>query len=114
MKPKPCIGRSYALCLLSLAGVLVLGIIQWSFLPILVQDAPGKCPPALEFSASHLSKSAAPFKCLFGDASSPFVVPSKVTVRRIISTVFRLPDFPLSGQDEFSLTNRPLRSPPFA
>ena|SRR5579863_3753409 len=106
--------RRYLACLLLISGVLVLGIIQWSFLPILIQNGPGTCTSVLEVSASHTSKFAAPFKCLLGDGLNPCLVQSRITVRRIASRIIRLPDVPVSGQDDFSLTHRPLRAPPFA
>lgn len=112
MKPTPSRSCRYIACLLALTGVLVLGIVQWSFLPILIQNGPGISTAVLEISASHTSKFAAPFKCLFGDALNPCVAPSRIIVLRVASRVVRLPDAPLSGQDDFSLTHRPLRAPP--
>ena len=40
MNPKRTTSRRYVACLLLLSGVLVLGIVQWSFLPILIQNGP--------------------------------------------------------------------------
>jgi hypothetical protein len=106
--------RRYIACILLLSGILVLGIIQWSFLPILIQDGPLASTAVLELSASHTSKFAAPFKCLFGDGLNPCPVQSRITVRRVASRIVRLPDAPVSGQDDISLTHRPLRAPPSA
>jgi hypothetical protein len=114
MNPKRTPSRPYVACLLLLSGVLVLGIIQWSILPILIENGPGTGTAVLGVSASHTSKFAAPFKCLFGDGLNPCLVQSRVTVRRIASRIVRLPDAPISGQDDFSLTHRPLRAPPSA
>jgi len=114
MNSKQSTSRRYLACLLLLSGVLVLGIIQWSFLPILIQNGPTGTTAVLELSASHTSKFAAPFKCLFVDGLNPCLVQSRITVRRIASRIVRLPDAPISGQDDFSLTHRPLRAPPSA
>lgn len=113
MNPKRITSRRYVASLL-LSGILVLGIVQWSFLPILIQNGPVASSGLLEMSASHSSKFAAPFKCLFGDGLNPCLVQSRITVRRIASRIVRLPDAPISGQDDFSLTHRPLRAPPSA
>jgi len=114
MNSKRSPSRQYVACLLLLSGVLVLGIVQWSFLPILIQNGPVGSTAVLELSAGHTSKFAAPFKCLFGDGLNPCPVQSRITVRRIASRIVRLPEAPISGQDDFSLTHRPLRAPPSA
>jgi hypothetical protein len=97
-----------------LVGVLILGIVQWSFLPLLIQNAPGTTRAVLEFSTSHTSKFAAPFKALHGDGPAPFLVLSKITVTQVESAIVRMPEAPVSGPDRFSLTHRPLRAPPSA
>src|SRR5579863_2034926 len=114
MKPKRTPSRRFVMCLLLLSGVLVLGIVQWSFLPILIQDGPSASAAVLELSASHSSKFAAPFKCLFVNGLNPCIVQSRITMRRMASRIVRLPDAPASGQNDFSLTHRPLRAPPSA
>jgi hypothetical protein len=114
MIPKRSIGRGYVACLLLLSGVLVLGIVQWSFLPLLIQNGPTSGTPVLEFSTGHTSKFAAPFKALFGDGSNPYLVPSRITLRREGRRIVRLPEAPISSPDDFSLTHRPVRAPPAA
>jgi hypothetical protein len=114
MNPKRIPSRRYVAVLLLLSGVLVLGIVQWSFLPLLIQNGPVGSAAILEMSASHTSKFAAPFKCLFGDGLNPCLMQSRITVRRVASRIVRLPDAPISGQDDFSLTHHPLRAPPSA
>jgi hypothetical protein len=114
MNPDHGQNRKYVTCLLLLSGVLVLGIVQWSFLPILIQNGPSTSMAVLEMSASHTSKFAAPFKCLIGDGMNPCLVQSRITVDRIASRIVRLPAPPISGRDDFSLTHRPLRAPPSA
>ena len=114
MNPKRTSSRRYVACLLLLSGVLVLGIIQWSFLPILIQNGPVASTAVLEMSAGHSSKFAAPFKCLFGDGLMPCLVQSRITVRRTASRIAHPPDAPISGQDDFFLSYHPLRAPPSA
>jgi hypothetical protein len=114
MNPKRSSSRRYVTCLLLLSGVLVLGIVQWSFLPILIQKGPVANTAVLEMSAGHSSKFAAPFKCLFGGGLNPCLVQSRITVRRIASQIVRLPEATISGQDDFSLSYHPLRAPPSA
>ena len=106
--------RGYVACLVLLSGVLVLGIVQWSFLPILIQNGPVGSAAVLEMSAGHSSKFAAPFKCLFGDGLRPCLAQSRITVRRIVTRIPHPPAAPISGQDEFFLSYHPLRAPPAA
>ena len=68
----------------------------------------------MEVSAEHSAKFAAPFKGLFCDGLIPCLVHSRIAVQRMASKIVRLPDAPISGQDDFVLTHRPLRAPPFA
>jgi hypothetical protein len=98
----------------ALSAVLVLGIVQWSFLPILIQNGPVGSSAILEMSAGHSSKFAAPFKCLFGDGLGPCLVQSRITVRRIAFRVPRPPEVPMPGKDELFLSYYPLRAPPTA
>jgi hypothetical protein len=102
------------MCLFLASAVLCLGIIQWSFLPILVQSELAGSRPILELSAGHTAKFAAPYKCLFGGGLRPCLAESKMTVPRITSKMLCLPEAPISGQDDFSLSHRSLRAPPSA
>ena len=97
---------------LILSAVLVLGIIQWSFLPILIQNGPVGSAAVLEVSAGHSSKFVAPFKCLFGDGLRPCLVQSRITVQRIATKIPHPPEAPISGQNDFFLSFHPLRAPP--
>ena|ERR1700733_13847625 len=114
MNPTHTPSRRYVACLLLLSGVLVLGIIQWSFLPILIQNGPVARTGVLEMSAGHSSKFAAPFKCLFGGGLRPCLVQSRITVRRIATRIPHPPEVPFSGKDDFFLSYHPLRAPPSA
>jgi hypothetical protein len=106
--------RPFAAGLVLLSAILFLGIVQWSFLPILIQNGPVGNAAVLEMTAGHSAKFVAPFKGLFGGGLNPYLVPTRITVRRFESGIVRLPDAPVSGQDDFSLTHRPLRAPPSA
>jgi hypothetical protein len=90
----------------------VLGIIQWSFLPILIQNGPVGSSAILEMSAGHSSKFAAPFKCLFGDGLRPCLPQSRITVQRVAIRIAPVPEAQISGQDVFFLSYHPLRAPP--
>jgi hypothetical protein len=96
-----------------LSGVLVLGIVQWSFLPILIQNGPIGSSGTLEMSG-HSSKFAAPFKCLFGDGLRPCLVQSRITVRRIEIRIPHPPEAEISGKDEVFVSYQPQRAPPSA
>jgi hypothetical protein len=106
--------RRYITCLLLLSGLLVLGIVQWSFLPILIQNGPVATTAALEMSAGHSSKFAAPFKCLFGDGLRPCLLQSRLTVRRVTSRIHHPPEAQFPRKDEFFLSCHLLRAPPSA
>ncbi len=114
MNIKSSKSRRYFACLMLLSVVLVLGIVQWSFLPILIQNGPVGSAAVLEMSAGHSSKFAAPFKCLFGDGLRPCLVQSRITVRRIATTIPHPPETQLSGKYVYFLSYHPLRAPPSA
>jgi hypothetical protein len=113
MKPNCLPNRWYVICLSLLMAVLVLGIVQWSFLPLLIQNGPVG-GTSLEMSASHSSKFAAPFKFLFGDGLQPCVVRSGITVARITTAIFIFTEVPAFRSDELYLSSHQLRAPPTA
>lgn len=113
MFPQRVTTRRYIVCLMAVSAVLVLGIVQWSFLPILIQNGPIGSSGMLEISG-HSSKFAAPFKCLYGDGLRPCVVQSRITVRRIVFRILLPPEAEISGQQEAFLSCLPLRAPPSA
>src|ERR1700681_207187 len=108
MNPKRSTSRRYVACLLLLSGVLVLGIVQWSFLPLLIQNGPVGSSAVLEMSAGHSSKFAAPFKCLFGDGQRPCLVQSRTTLPRVAFRIPHSPETQFSGTDVFFLSYYPL------
>lgn len=113
MSRKPATIRGITSCLL-LSAVLILGIVQWSFLPILVQSAPLPGRALLEISSGHTSKFAAPFKCLFGDSLKPCLPRVKNSEPAIASNFFsRGKETIPNWQDPF-FAYRQLRAPPIA
>jgi hypothetical protein len=111
MNRKPATNRSFAACLI-LSAVLTLGIVQWSFLPILVQSAPLPEKALLEVTAGHTLKFAAPFKCLFGHSLKPSLLLS--CEPRITSDfIFRPEESTPDWQREF-FSSHQLRGPPSA
>jgi len=113
MKPKLPPNRFYGIGLCLLLGVLVLGIVQWSFLPILIQNGPVG-GASLEMSASHSSKFAAPFKFLFGDGLQLSVLRARVEVKQVTSGVSIVAEVPAYRTHELFLTSHHLRAPPTA
>ena len=113
MKPNCLPNRWYVICVSILLGVLVLGIVQWSFLPILIQNGPVGAP-SLEMSASHSSKFAAPFKFLFSDGLQPCLVVSGITVRKIVTVVFIVTEDPAYRSADLFFSSHQLRAPPAA
>src|SRR6266550_610207 len=69
MNPGHATARQLVTCPL-LSGVLILGMVQWSFLPILIQDSSFSGRTAVEVSPRHSSKFAASFKSLIGKFGS--------------------------------------------
>jgi len=65
MNPGRSTTRQRATCLVQ-SAVLILGIVQWSFLPVLMQGISLPSRVSIEVSAGHSSKFAAPFKYLSG------------------------------------------------
>src|SRR6266576_469501 len=98
-------------CLL-LSGMLILGIVQWSFLPVLIQDSSFLGRTAVEVSPGHSSKFAASFKSLVGNFGSlqTCLGKSSYAAPRPPVSFFRHPPEPSFRQDDQS-PHRPLRSP---
>jgi hypothetical protein len=113
MNRKPATNRGFACCLL-LSAVLVLGIVQWSFLPILVQSAPIPGRTLLEDLSSHTSKFAAPFKCLFGDSLKPCLILSRISRPAISYDFLHRSEVPTSNWQDLFFSFRQLRAPPSA
>ncbi len=103
--------RRCAFCLI-LMVVLFLGLVQWSFLPLMTENGLPSSSAVLSISAGHTSKFAAPFKCLFGDPLNTCVLPSGVSLPMVAASLFhRLEEPPSSRSDRF-FSHRQLRAPP--
>jgi hypothetical protein len=103
--------RQFATCLL-LSAVLVLGIVQWSFLPVLIQSAsfPGRA--TVEMSPGHTSKFAAPSKLSFGNFLRPCLKQSSLATPQTTCNFFhQAEEPPFARSDRFS-SRRQLRAPP--
>ena len=113
MKPDRATSPRFACCLL-LSAVLVLGIVQWSFLPLLIQNTPLTGRAFLEASGNHTSKFAAPFKYLFGDSLKPYISRTRVTTPRMATTFVHRPEEPAPNWDHSIFYISQLRAPPSA
>jgi hypothetical protein len=103
--------RQFAYCL-NLSAVLILGIVQWSFLPVLIQNAPLASNTQFEVSPGHSAKFAAPFKGLVGESLKPRQAQSLEVAPLIAENFFLLDAEPAPGLDDQFFSHRQLRSPP--
>jgi hypothetical protein len=113
MNPGRATTRQLATCLL-LSAVLILGIVQWSFLPVLIQNPSLSGRIAVDISPGHTSKFAAPSKFLFGNFLRPFLKQVNVAVIQTPACIFYRPAEPPFARDDQFFPHRQLRSPPFA
>lgn len=103
--------RRNSFCLI-LAAVLFLGLVQWSFLPLLIDSGLPSSSSVVAVSSGHTSKFAAPFKCLFGDTLNVCVLPSSVTVPRVTASLLHRYNEPASNCSQHFFSDRQLRAPP--
>src|SRR5271163_2928404 len=93
-------------------AVLVFGLVQWSFLPVLIQTDFPQGSPALEAQSYHTAKFAAPYKYIFGEATQAFLVTARVVLPRPIEDSVPILESASAIVHEQSVTERQLRSPP--
>ena len=91
MKPGRATTRLLATCLL-LSAVLILGIVQWSFLPVLIQNPSFSGRVAVDVSPGHTSKFAAPSKFLLGNVLRPCLTQANVAVVQASGCFFYEPE----------------------
>ena len=103
--------RQLATCLL-LSAVLILGIVQWSFLPVLIQDSSFSGRTAVEVSPGHTSKFAAPSKFLLGNFLQPCLKQANLAALRTAVSFFYQLEEPSFTRDDQFFSHRGLRSPP--
>ena len=115
MNPGRTTTRRLAACL-ALSAVLILGIVQWSFLPVLIQSPSFSGGASVEVSPGHSSKFAAPFKDLSGsiDYLQAFLTPAGLGAPIPPIGFSRYSDDPFLRHDGQASPNRCLRSPPSA
>src|ERR1039457_934820 len=101
-------------CCVILSAVLVLGIVQWSFLPILIQSGPLPGRAVLEVSNNHTSKFAAPFKCFSGDSLKPCFSRARISTPGITPTFFHRSEESVPDLDDLFFSHRQSRAPPSA
>jgi hypothetical protein len=113
MNPGRATTRQLATCLL-LSAVLILGIVQWSFLPVLIQSPSSSGRIAVDVSPGHTSKFAAPSKFLLGNFLRPCLKQAIVATVQASACFFYQPEEPSFTRDDQFFPHRQLRSPPFA
>jgi hypothetical protein len=115
MDPSRSTTRQFTTCLL-LSVVLILGIVQWSFLPVLIQAASLAGRTTLVDSPGHSAKFAAPFKCLIGDFDypQPCLKHARLALPSPPVSFLHPPEVPSLRQDDQNFSDHQLRSPPFA
>jgi hypothetical protein len=115
MNPGRATTRQFATCL-ALSAVLILGIVQWSFLPVLIQGISLPSRVSIEVSPGHSSKFAAPFKCLSGtiDYLQSGLKPASLGVSPPPVSFSRQSGEPSFRHDDQVFPHRRLRSPPSA
>jgi len=115
MNPGRATNRKFA-TYLALSAVLILGIVQWSFLPVLIQSPSFSDRASIEVSPGHSSKFAAPFKCLSGtiDCLQIYLKSASLGVPLPRVSFSRHSDELFFGHNDQVFPRRCLRSPPCA
>lgn len=111
MIPGHAKNRRCTFCLI-LTIVMFLGLVQWSFLPLLTDYGLPSSGAVLAISAGHPSKFAAPFKCLFGDPLNACLPPSTVSVPMVTATFLHRIEERASSRDTRFFSHPQLRAPP--
>jgi hypothetical protein len=115
MNPGRSTTRHFITCLF-LSAVLILGIVQWSFLPVLIESPASSGRVSIEVSPGHSSKFAAPFKCFSGAIDYLQACLKSASLGVLIPPVSfsRRSDEPSFKHDDQVVPHRQLRSPPSA
>jgi hypothetical protein len=103
--------QSWVLCMF-LVAVLSIGIVQWSFLPVLIQCPSLGAARDLDASSYHTSKFAAPYKFLTVDSLQLCVLQTGIGAPEIVARIFPRPAEPPYLQSSQFSSERQLRSPP--
>jgi hypothetical protein len=97
---------------LFLVALLLAGIIQWSFLPVLIQTPSMAGDYLLDSSSWHTSKFAAPYKFFGVDSTQLFAVQTAVVEFEIAKGFSLRPAPPPFLQSAQFASERQQRSPP--
>jgi len=103
--------RQLTTCLL-LSAVLILGIVQWSFLPVLIQDSSFSGRTAVDVSPGHSSKFAAPSKFLLGNFLQPCLKQANFSTLQTAVSFFYQPAESSSTREDQFFSHRQMRAPP--
>jgi len=97
---------------LLLTVVLFLGLVQWSFLPLLIDSGVPASSAALTMAMGHSSKFAAPYKHWAVKSLSENVLQPIGAVPVFTARLSQRVEEPVSSRDDHSLTPTQLRAPP--
>jgi hypothetical protein len=103
--------RALPVCLI-ITVVLFLGLVQWSFLPLLLDGGLPSSSAVVGISSGHTSKFAAPYKCLFADPLDACLLPSGVSAPMPTVGWHRPLDEPVYNRIDRFFSHRQLRAPP--
>ncbi len=102
---------SRAFCLV-LMGVLILGLVQWSFLPLLMDGRMASCSAVLTITGGHTAKFAAPFKCPFDDSTSTCLLETRQCAPVIVASFVCRVENTSPHRESVFHSDRLLRAPP--
>jgi hypothetical protein len=111
MNPGHAKNRRCTFCLI-LTIVLFLGLVQWSFLPLLVGNAMPARYTVLSMAEGHPAKFVAPFRCLFADSLTSCLPASGVYVPMVSAAFFHRFEERVSSRDARFFFYPQLRAPP--
>jgi hypothetical protein len=113
MSRGPSTMRQFATCVL-LSVVLILGIVQWSFLPVLIQNPSFSGRAAVGVSPGHSAKFAAPSKFQQETFLQPGLKQANLAALQTSRNYFYQPKGSIFARDDQFFFCRQLRSPPSA
>jgi hypothetical protein len=111
MIPGHAKNRRCAFCLI-LTTVMFLGLVQWSFVPLLADNGMPARNTILSMAEGHPSKFVAPFRCLFADSLTSCLPASGVSVPMVTATFFHRFEERASSREARFFSHPQLRAPP--
>jgi len=103
--------RHWTFCFL-LTLVLFLGLVQWSFLPLLIDSGMPASSAVMTMAAGHSSKFAAPYKHWVGTSLGQYVRQPIGSVPMFTPRLIQPVEELVSSRDDRFLTHSLLRAPP--